>query len=74
MIRRTLESGWVLAVNLAVAVAILIALSPVRVIWGDAVILPTGGCVQRVSERGLIHGPDSPHWAQTGTTRCLDPE
>lgn len=61
--------GWVGIA--AVAVALIL---PARIVIGDAVILPTGGCVQRVSTRGVIHAPDSPHWAQTGTTRCLDTE
>lgn len=61
--------GWVgLA---AVAVALIL---PARIVIGDAVILPTGGCVQRVSVRGIVHGPDSPHWAQTGTMRGLETE
>lgn len=64
--------GWALLV-LVYAPAVL-GLLPVRIIVGDAVILPTGGCVQRVSTRGVIHAPDSPHWAQTGTARCLDQE
>lgn len=61
--------GWVGIA--AVAVALIL---PARIVIGDAVILPTGGCVQRVSTRGVIHAPDSPHWAPTGTTRCLDTE
>lgn len=64
--------GWVLLVW--VWLPALAGLLPLRVIWGEAVIVPTGGCVQRVSERGIVHGPDSPHWAQTGTTRGLDQE
>lgn len=28
-------------------------------------------CQYRVSTAGVIHGPDSPHWAQTGTDRCF---
>lgn len=28
-------------------------------------------CQYRVSLSGVIHGPDSPHWAQTSTERCF---
>ena len=61
--------GW-----LGIAAVALAAVLPVRLVIGDAVILPTHGCVQRVSTRGIVHAPDSPHWAQTGTTRCLETE
>lgn len=64
--------GWAALVLVYLPAAL--ALLPLRIVWGDAVILPTSGCVQRVSARGLIHAPDSPHWAQTGTDRCLDTE
>lgn len=28
-------------------------------------------CQYKVSNNGTIHGPNSPHWAQTGTDRCF---
>lgn len=28
-------------------------------------------CQYRISLQGIIHGPDSPHWAQTSTERCF---
>lgn len=28
-------------------------------------------CQYRISSRGVVHGPDSPHWAQTSNARCF---
>lgn len=28
-------------------------------------------CRYKISASGIIHGPDSPHWSQTGTDRCF---
>lgn len=67
-------AGVGIAAAVLVYVPALISALPVRLVIGEAVILPTHGCLHRVSTRGIVHAPDSPHWAQTGTTRCLDTE
>lgn len=64
--------GW--ALILLIYLPALASLLPVRVIWGDAVVIDAGGCLNRLSSRGVLHTPESPHWGQTGTTRCLDQE
>ena len=45
--------------------------------WGALLLRPVLGveaveCRYRVSERGIVHGPDSPFWGLTAQFPCFD--
>ena len=70
MIRRTLESRWLFAANIALALALLsvaLAVTPLRISLAPE---PAPPCPWRVSTAGVIHGPESPYRAMVPPARC----